>query len=74
MLLEPWTWVVKVTSSGKCSKGRSTQGERYLRATKLPQRHMERGKHLGVCLCEHICSSGYVTLVERKGKDLSVID
>lgn len=65
---------VKLTSLGKCSKGPSTRGERYLRATELPQRHMERGKQPGVCLF-----SGYVTLVESKNKkkecsDFSIID
>lgn len=74
MLLEPWTSAVKLTRSGKRSKGRSAQGERCVRATKLPQRHMERGEHLGACSCEHICLfGGYVTLVHKE-KSLSVID
>lgn len=78
MSLEPWTSAVKLTSSGKCSKGRIAQGERYLKATKLPQRHMERGEHLGECLCEHFISlffggggGGYVTLVQLVGNILS---
>ena len=63
---------VKLTSSGKCSKGRSAQGERYLRATKLPQRHMERERNtlVHVCVSAFVCSVVVLRWCEKGKKRL----